>query len=113
MLAGFGLHVGHIKLFTCFLFVFLGSWNNYFFVNLFVYKHPRKPNQKNVSPISDSVALKGQHMILSYSSHRREAKAQLILCIYASSSEPCTAYNHKGGTKIERSCIYVGFLYSV
>ena len=46
-------------------------------------------------------------MRFSYLSHRREAKAQLILRINASSSEPCAV----GGTKIGLFCIYVGFLY--
>ena len=48
----------------------------------------------------------GQHMRFSYLSHRREAKAQLILRICANLSEPC----HKGRTKIELSCIHVGFV---
>ena len=53
MSAGFGLHVGQIKLFTCFFF-FSGIVEQLFFAHLFVYKRTRKSNQTNRSPIFES-----------------------------------------------------------
>ena len=59
VMAGFGLHVGQIKL-RAFIYLFLsGIVEQLFFVYLFVYKHTRKSNQKNMYQIFDSVALKG------------------------------------------------------
>ena len=60
MVAGFGLHVGQIKLFARFYLslFFSGIVEQLFFVYLFVYKRTRKSNQKNMYPIFDSVALK-------------------------------------------------------
>ena len=50
-------------------------------------------------------------MRFSYLSHRREAKAQLILRICANSSEPCAVHTITKETRKLSSCIYVGVLY--
>ena len=99
MLAGFGLHVGQIKLFACF---YLFSWNNYFSQ---IYSCTNV--HANQTPIFDSVANMGQHKTFSYLSHRREAKAQLFLRICANSSEPCAVHKI---TKEERKLSSLAFM---
>ena len=91
--AGFVLHVGQIKLFTCFyLFLFLGSWNNYF-SHIYSFTNAHANQNKRICPRFSKVIINmGQHMRFSYLSHRREAKAQLNLRICANSSEPCAVH---------------------
>ena len=100
MLAGFGLHVTQIKLFACFYF-FLGSWNNYF-SHIYSCTNAHINQTKRICPRFSIVIINtDQHMRFSYLSHRREANAQLILRIYANSSEPCVVHT----ITIELSCI--------
>ena len=108
MLAGFGLHVGQIKLFTClYLFIFPGIVEQLFFAHLFLNKRTRKSNQTNMSPIFESDNKYGPAHELLYLSHRREAKAQLILRICANSSEPCALHTI---TKEERKLSSLVFM---
>ena len=52
----------------------------------------------------------GQHMRFSYLSHRREAKAQLILRICANLSEPCAVHTiTKEARKLSSLVFMLGF----
>ena len=71
---------------------FLGSWNKYF-SHIYSCTNAHANQTKRICPrFSIVIRNMGQHMRFSYLSHRREAKAQLILRICANSSEPCAVH---------------------
>ena len=101
MFAGCGLHDGQIKLFACFyLFIFFWDRGTIIFRAFIRVQTHTQIKPKKYVPDFRQCSIE----TIIYLSYRQEAKAQLILRICASSSEPCAAHNHKGGTKIERSC---------
>ena len=85
---------------------FRGSWNSYF---LYIYSCTHANQTKRICPRFSMVIINtGQHMRFLYSSHRREAKAQLILRICANSSEPCAVHTiTKEERKLSSLVLYI------
>ena len=100
MLIGFELHVGQIKLFACFyLFNFFWDRGTIIFRTFIrVQTHTQiKPNEYvpdfRKCSIETIINMGPAHEIfVAYLSHRREAKAQLIVRICSNSFEPCAVH---------------------
>ena len=105
MLAGFGLHIGQIKLFACFyLFIFSGIVEQ-LFSHIYSCTNAHANQTKRICPRFSIVIINmGQHMRFSYLSHKREAKAQLIL----HSTEPCAVHTiTKEERKLSSLVLYI------